>query len=168
MRSRPPILPAARLLAASLLLAAPVTGTLAAQGALQGALKGATADAALLARDSSWNAFRLRGDAAALDGLLAEDWLLTHSDGRTQDKRDYLAELARGQRGGRVNTSITNEDVVVRTYGDAAVVTGVSVQAGVGADGRPFSGRFRFTRVWVRRDGTWVMVSSHSSRVTAG
>jgi ketosteroid isomerase-like protein len=121
-------------------------------------------DPALAARDSSWNVLRLRGDADGLAALLADDWLLTHSDGRTQDKRDYLAELTRGARGGRVNTEITNADVRVRRYGDAAVVTGASVQSGIGADGAPFSGRFRFTRVWVRRNGVWVMVASHSSR----
>ena len=124
-------------------------------------------DPALAARDSSWNTLRLRGDARALETLLANDWLLTHSDGRTQGKTEYLAELARGASGGRVNTAITNEDVRIQTYGDAAVVTGASVQSGIGADGVPFSGRFRFTRVWVRRDGRWMMVASHSSRVTA-
>ncbi len=121
-------------------------------------------DPALAARDSAWNALRLRGDVAGLEALLADDWLLTHSDGRTQDKRDYLAELKRGASGGRVNTAITNADVRIRRYGEAAVVTGSSVQSGIGADGAPFSGRFRFTRVWVRRNGLWVMVASHSSR----
>jgi ketosteroid isomerase-like protein len=121
-------------------------------------------DSSLVARDSAWNALRLRGDARGLEPLLASTWLLTHSDGRTQDKRDYLDELSRGSRGGRVNTAITNADVRVQVYGDAAVITGASVQSGIGADGQPFSGRFRFTRVWVRQEGHWVMVASHSSR----
>lgn len=121
----------------------------------------------LLERDSLWNVLRLRGDARGLAPLLADDWLLVHSDGRTQDKADYLGELSRGSAGGRVNTAITNDSVRVRSYGATAVVTGISVQSGVGADGRPFSGRFRFTRVWVQRPGAWVMVSSHSSRLTS-
>ncbi len=150
-----PVPSALRVAVAVALLLAPSAAALRAQ------------DSALVARDAAWNALRLRGDAAGLDTLLAADWLLTHSDGRTQDKRDYLAELARGSRGGRVNTAITNEDVVTRFYGETAVVTGVSVQSGTGADGTPFSGRFRFTRVWVRRDGRWLMVSSHSSRLAA-
>lgn len=121
----------------------------------------------LLERDSLWNVLRLRGDARGLAPLLADDWLLVHSDGRTQDKAGYLGELSRGSAGGRVNTAITNDSVRVRSYGATAVVTGISVQSGVGADGRPFSGRFRFTRVWVQRQGAWVMVSSHSSRLTS-
>jgi hypothetical protein len=47
---------------------------------------------------------------------------------------------------------------------ETGVVTGTSVQSGV-RNGQPFSGQFRFTRVCVRRDGAWRIVSSHSSRI---
>ena len=111
--------------------------------------------------DAAWNQLRLHGDAEALASLLAEDWLLTHSDGRVQHKADYLQELATRQ---RRNTRIDNEDVQVRRYGDTAVITGTSVQAAI-SDGKPWQGRFRFTRVWVQREGNWQMVASHSSRM---
>ncbi|MBA3852838.1 MAG: hypothetical protein C0503_00395 [Gemmatimonas sp.] len=121
-------------------------------------------DSALLHRDSLWNSLRLRGDAAALAPLLADDWRLTHSDGRVQDKRDYLAELATGR---RTNGQVENLGVQVRSYGSTAVVTGISVQSGTNA-GVPWSGRFRFTRTWILKDGLWVMVASHSSRCADG
>ncbi len=117
--------------------------------------------AALREADASWNELRQRSDVAALDRLLADDWLLTHSDGRVQTKAEYLAELRDRV---RTNQAIANEDVLVRLYGDTGVVTGTSVQSGT-SDGRPWSGRFRFTRVWVRRANGWLMVSSHSSRL---
>lgn len=118
-------------------------------------------DAALRAADASWNALRLSADVAALDRLLADDWQLTHSDGRVEDKAGYLRQL---QTRNRRNEAIENRDVVLRRYGDAAVVTGTSVQAGT-SGGQPWQGRFRFTRVWLLRDGRWVMVASHSSRI---
>lgn len=121
-------------------------------------------DPALLHRDSLWNSLRLRGDAQGLAPLLADDWRLTHSDGRVQDKPDYLAELAAGR---RTNGQVENIGVQVRTYGVTAVVTGISVQSGTN-QGVPWSGRFRFTRTWVLRDGQWVMVASHSSRCGEG
>ncbi len=124
----------------------------------------AAQDPVLLHRDSLWNSLRLRGDTAGLAPLLAADWQLTHSDGRVQDKRDYLAELGSGR---RRNGQVENVGVQVRWYGPTAVVTGISVQSGV-SDGVPWSGRFRFTRTWVRRDGHWVMVASHSSRCADG
>lgn len=131
---------------------------LAAVSAL--ALAGPREEALQLA-DLQWNHFRLHGDAKALAPLLAEQWVLTHSDGRVQYKQDYLAQLATGA---RRNTGITNQDSAIRYYGDTAIVTGKSVQSGVGEQG-PFSGSFRFTRTWVWQDGRWVMVASHSSRL---
>lgn len=136
------------LLALSLLLSAP-------------AMAGDAVPDELLAIDASWNELRLKSDTAGLDRLIADDWLLTHSDGRTQTKPDYLEELRTRSRS---NQAIGNEDVVLRRYGDTAVVTGTSVQSGV-SKGQPWSGRFRFTRVWVQRDGQWRMVASHSSRI---
>lgn len=87
----------------------------------------------------------------------------SHSDGRTQTKSEYLSELSSRS---RTNQAIANEDVSLRAYGDTAVVTGVSIQSGV-SGGKPWSGRFRFTRVWVLRDGGWTMVASHSSRIAS-
>lgn len=121
----------------------------------------AAAAKALAAIDATWNDLRLKPDVPALDRLLMDDWLLTHSDGRVQTKSEYLSEL--GSRA-RANQAIVNEDVAVRMYGDTGVVTGTSIQSGV-TNGQPFSGRFRFTRVWIRRAGRWRMVASHSSRI---
>ena len=129
------------------------------------ALLGANAlaqDAALVARDGQWNALRQAGDAAGLEQLVDPTFVLVHSDGRVQYKDDYLAELRTRK---RVNGEIINEDMRYRQYGDTAIVNGTSVQSGV-SDGKPWSGKFRFTRVW-RLDGkVWKLVSSHSSRLT--
>lgn len=111
--------------------------------------------------DAQWNRLRLASDAAGLDALLVDDFVLTHSDGKVQLKRDYIADLARRT---RINHAIDNHDVEVRRYGDTAVVTGRTVQHGVGEQG-PFSGAFRFTRVWMKRDGHWRLAASHSSRL---
>jgi ketosteroid isomerase-like protein len=111
--------------------------------------------------DTSWNDLRLKADVTGLDKLLADDWLLTHSDGRVQDKEDYLQELSSRTRS---NQAIENEDVSIRHYGGTAVVTGTSVQAGT-SNGLLWSGRFRYTRVWILREGRWQMVASHSSRI---
>lgn len=121
----------------------------------------AEVDDSLHAADARWNSLRLLPDVEGLSTLLADDWVLTHSDGRVQHKADYLGELSTRSRS---NQSIGNEDVQVRRYGDTAVVTGTSVQAGT-RDGTPWSGRFRFTRTWVWAEDRWQMVASHSSRI---
>ncbi|GAA5072931.1 nuclear transport factor 2 family protein [Lysobacter panacisoli] len=122
----------------------------------------AESDAELLALDATWNDLRMKPDVDGLDRLLADDWMLTHSDGRVQYKADYLDELRTST---RRNQGIGNDDLRVRRYGDTMVVTGTSVQSGI-SNGQPWSGRFRFTRTWIKRDGQWRMVASHSSRIT--
>ncbi len=129
--------------------------------AVAGAAAATPREEALQMADLQWNHFRLNGDARSLAPLLADGWVLTHSDGKVQHKKDYLEQLASGS---RRNTGITNQDSVIQYYGDTAIVTGKSVQSGVGEQG-PFSGSFRFTRTWVWQGGRWVMVASHSSRL---
>ena len=111
--------------------------------------------------DSQWNRLRLASDTAGLGALLVDDFVLTHSDGAVQHKTDYLADLDKRT---RVNHAIDNHDVEVRRYGDTAIVTGRTVQHGVGEQG-PFRGTFHFTRVWLLRDGQWRLAASHSSRL---
>jgi len=118
-------------------------------------------DADLLAMDATWNELRMKPDVEGLSRILADDWMLTHSDGRVQHKADYLDELRTAT---RRNQGIGNEDMRLRRYGDTMVVTGTSVQSGI-SNGVPWNGRFRFTRVWVQREGAWKMIASHSSRI---
>ncbi len=114
--------------------------------------------------DASWNDLRLASNVTALDKLLTEDWILTHSDGRVQNKKEYLNELRTGTRS---NQKIVNDSVQVRIYNNSAIVTGISVQSGI-SNGQPWQGRFRFTRIWILRDGVWMMAGSHSSRIAEG
>jgi ketosteroid isomerase-like protein len=48
--------------------------------------------------------------------------------------------------------------MVVRVYGDTAVVTARADVKGHQL-GEDFSGPYRYTRVWVRRNGQWQTVS---------
>jgi len=54
--------------------------------------------------------------------------------------------------------SINVSDMVVRLYGDTAVVTARADVKGHQL-GEDFSGPYRYTRVWVRRSGHWQAVS---------
>ena len=54
--------------------------------------------------------------------------------------------------------NIDVSDMVVRLYGDTAVVTARADVKGHQL-GEDFSGPYRYTRVWVRRSGRWQAVS---------
>lgn len=54
--------------------------------------------------------------------------------------------------------SIEISDMVVRVFGNTAVVTGRADVRGKDL-GEDFSGPYRFTRVWIKRNGQWQTVS---------
>jgi ketosteroid isomerase-like protein len=54
--------------------------------------------------------------------------------------------------------SIDFSEMVVRVYGDTAVVTARAEVKGTDL-GEDFSGPYRFTRVWVKRNGEWQAIS---------
>jgi hypothetical protein len=53
--------------------------------------------------------------------------------------------------------TIEYDSIVVHTYGDAVVLTAIADNTGE-YRGMPFSGRIRYTRVFVLRDGRWQAV----------
>jgi len=110
--------------------------------------------------ETRWNEARAHADVATLDRILVDDWTVTHANGTTDSKAQYLADLRSGARtfGGPVTVS----DFVVRAYGDTAVAAGSS-QSTVTLNGRPQGGALHLTRVYVKRNGAWKMIVSHAT-----
>jgi acetamidase/formamidase len=113
------------------------------------------------AMEKLWNASRVRADVAALDTLLDAGWTVTHGDGTINTKAEYLADLKSGAR--RFFADVKQDDFAVRVYGDTAVAAGIS-DSKVEYKGQTSGGALRFTRVYVKRDGRWVMITSHATR----
>jgi ketosteroid isomerase-like protein len=86
---------------------------------------------------------------------LAEDYVAITPLGTVTTKQDTVSARKSGQlRYDSINVS----DMVVRLYGDTAVVTARAEVKGHQL-GEDFSGPYRYTRVWVRRNGHWQAVS---------
>jgi hypothetical protein len=86
---------------------------------------------------------------------LADDYLAITPLGLVVTKSDTVAARRSGQ---LRYDSIDISDLVVRVYGNTAVVTGRADVKGKDL-GEEFNGPYRFTRVWVRRGGRWQAVS---------
>jgi len=97
----------------------------------------------------------LHRDADFPQRTLAEDYVAITPLGQVTTKKDTLAARRSGQL--RYQT-IDVSDIVVRVYGDTAVVTARADVKGHQL-GEDFSGPYRYTRVWVRRGGRWQAVS---------
>jgi len=97
----------------------------------------------------------LHRDADFSQRTLAEDYVAITPLGTVTTKQDTVS--ARKSRQLRYDT-IDVSDMVVRVYGDTAVVTARADVKGHQL-GEDFSGPYRYTRVWVRRTGHWQAVS---------
>jgi ketosteroid isomerase-like protein len=122
---------------------------------------GGKAEQDIRAMEKLWNESRVRADVGALDRLLDEGWTVTHGDGTINTKAEYLADLKSGAR--KFFADVKQDDFTVRVYGDTAVAAGLS-DSKVEYKGKPSGGALRFTRVYVKRDGRWVMIVSHATR----
>jgi ketosteroid isomerase-like protein len=97
----------------------------------------------------------LHRDADFSQRTLAEDYVAITPLGQITTKQDTVSARKSGQlRYETINVS----DMVVRIYGDTAVVTARADVKGHQL-GEDFSGPYRYTRVWVRRTGHWQAVS---------
>lgn len=90
---------------------------------------------------------------------LAEDYVLITPSGAVKRKGDIVRELsAPGMRMDPFETS----EVQLRMYGDSAVVTGRMTQKFV-VGGVRYTNDVRYTDVYVKRKGRWLLVSAHAS-----
>lgn len=122
---------------------------------------GATDEETLVELERAWNEAFYAKDIEFLDSVLAEEFIATYDDGSQGDRNRELELSASFNQ--RV-ISATQEDFTVRVYGDAAVVWFTLRLVGL-RQGQRAEVAFRYTDVWVRRDGRWQCVSVQSTRV---
>ncbi|MFN2511255.1 MAG: nuclear transport factor 2 family protein [Pyrinomonadaceae bacterium] len=102
-----------------------------------------------------WIAADERGDSAALNRIIAEDFMGTGPVGTIVFKEDVIP-MEGSRRGG---LSITAQEVKARVFGDSAVVTGRGVRKS------REQGDLRFTLVFANRQDRWQIVAGHLSTV---
>jgi len=97
----------------------------------------------------------LHRDAQFSQRTLAEDYVAITPLGQVTTKQDSVSARKSGQ---LHYETVDVTDMVVRVYGDTAIVTARADVKGHQL-GEDFSGPYRYTRVWVRRGGHWQVVS---------
>ena len=112
---------------------------------------------ALTALNNSYIGSVVRADAGTFDTILAADFLCSNPDGSLLDKNQFLQQVRAASPLGRMDI----DDVRIRVMGDVAIIHGRTKYAL--ADGRQGAGRY--TDVWARRNGRWLAVSAHVTRL---
>ena len=113
----------------------------------------------VLVLENKWNAAYAQGDIAAMDLLLADDFIITEEDGSTFSKPGYIAH--NGDSTIHVMKSEMS-DLRARMHGNVAVVTGAYHEKGT-SKGKSYEYRDRFTDVWMNINGRWQVIVSHYS-----
>lgn len=100
-------------------------------------------------------------DVAALDTLLDDEMDYVQPGGELQSKPQFLDMIRKRT---VVYESITPSEVTVRVYDGLSLVTGraqVRVRDSAGAS----SFGVRFTEVYIRRDGQWLLTACEATRI---
>jgi hypothetical protein len=101
-------------------------------------------------------------DRAVFDRIEAEEFIFTSSAGKVTDKQQDLDSL-KDCRPSELKASF--EDPIVQLHGEVAILNAQVTQHPTNKEGQVVTRHFRFTDVFVWRDGRWQMVVGHSSRI---
>lgn len=101
-------------------------------------------------------------DRVTIERLIAPDWKVTHVAGQRLTRPEVFRDMFESD-ATRIE-STTVDEVEVRLFGDAAVVTGRTHARG-SQSGAPFDVTLRFTDVFVCRSDQWQAVASHATLI---
>ena len=120
----------------------------------------------LRALSDQWEQVVMTRDVGVLKRIWASDFLYVEPSGRTFNKDEGMADVAK-MTDQPTSAQITSFKVRVYNAGTAAVTIGDARELGRDKDGKAFDRRSRFTNVWVLQNGSWQCVSGHSSDLPA-
>ncbi|MBP1610755.1 MAG: hypothetical protein H6Q04_2990 [Acidobacteria bacterium] len=127
-------------------------------------LRGNTAsgadEEALYQLERDWAAANLKKDTDVVEKFLADDFV-SNSNGRTQNKKQLLAEM---KNNAAKIESVENSDMKAMVFGDTAVVHGRYIEKST-TNGKDSSVQGRYTEVYVKRDGRWQCVTQYATSV---
>jgi hypothetical protein len=94
-------------------------------------------------------------DRAALEALLAPDFLLVTGKGAEADRAAFIA--ASTDPAEKLEPFVITHHRVLPLGADGGVVSGEGIERGT-QDGTPFVSHFRYSDVFARRGGKWLVV----------
>jgi len=129
--------------------------------ARQEASKTSSVEDQIKKQEQNWAQATVKEGAAAVDQYEADDIIDTDPTGRVTDKTQDKTDLSSGD---LKFQSVELSELKVHVYGDTAVAAGTSTVKGT-YKGQDISGKYRFTDVWVKRNGKWHAVASQSTKL---
>lgn len=103
----------------------------------------------------------VRGDPAILERVIADDCTYVHANGKVETKAEVIAGFKKKDRDYQ---SIERDEVLVRVFGGAGVVTGRNTIKAI-YQGKEYVVQNRFVRVYAKRDGRWQLVAHQATNM---
>lgn len=115
--------------------------------------------------ERDWIDAFVKGDTETLDRILADDFIFTDPAGNILTKTEWIADMV----GGTLKfESIQIDELKVRVYEDfAAVANGRTTVKAQSKEGG-FNGKFCYTVMYVKRNGTWQAAAEQATLLSAG
>jgi ketosteroid isomerase-like protein len=113
----------------------------------------------LLNLNSRYDNALVSSNIAALDSIYAEDFIYTTPGGEVRNKEQELTFIKKGEL--KLNWG-RSEDVRVKVYDDAAVVTGIFRATGTFKNNL-INVHERYTSFWIKKDKRWIMVAEQGN-----
>jgi len=137
-----------------------ITGVLAAVLPLAFGQSG-SADNDVRKAEEAWAAAVKASDAAAVEKLLANDLVYTHSTGNVDSKTDYLSKMKAGT---QKYTDLQYSGMKVRTFNGTTGVVNSQLRMIGATNGTPFDNTVYVIHVWVKQGGSWKLVAHQTTR----
>jgi uncharacterized protein (TIGR02246 family) len=103
------------------------------------------------------------GDSEKVSQILADDWVGVGYDGSKETKQNHLTDMKSGK---AKLESFEFGPMDVKVLGTVAVIQGSNTEKSITADGKDSTGKYAWMDVFVKRDGSWVIVRSQSTEST--
>jgi ketosteroid isomerase-like protein len=117
----------------------------------------------LLYLEMAWSDADQRGDAAWFERNFADDFYsISTMTGKLNSKAEEVAEFKNRK---EVLESAVASDMDVRVEGSTGIVTGVYRLTGRDEKGQPMDRRIRYTDVYAKRDGRWLVIASQGTLI---
>ena len=111
--------------------------------------------------ENDWAAALVKPDLAVIDRIEAPEYTFIGADGATSDKDQGQDDLKSGV---LKFESFRLDELEIQVYGDSALALGLDVEKS-SYKGADTSGQYRFSDMFVRRNGVWQCVATHVSKV---
>ncbi len=117
----------------------------------------------LIKLEEEWHNAYVRRDAAPLERILADEYIAVGGSGGSINKAQTIEGL-------KNDTAIyeysTPYNMDFRFYGDTVVVVGRTKEKGKAQNGTEFSVEYRWTDVFVKKNGSWQCVAAQVVRIS--